>query len=128
MLTSCFLKHLFQETLTFQAKQKPDEIGHKPPVMEMDFRGFLDFAMAMQMPYELASLKFYWRIFDYQQAGYITRSTLSYFLEAILAICEVKEFVTVTCWENSVGRVHFNRCLQYVWSLFVNYFEFLLVA
>ena len=59
MLTPHFLCHLFQETQTFEAPRSPGT-GQSVPVLEMDFRGFLDFAMAINAPNELASLKYFW--------------------------------------------------------------------
>jgi hypothetical protein len=62
MLTPRFLKHLFQETLTFTAAAAASSSSSSSFGLgtEMDFRGFLDFAMAMQLSSETAALKYYW--------------------------------------------------------------------
>lgn len=62
MLTPHFLRHLFQETLTFKSRDPTAVTSDGDVVLEMDFRGFLDFAMAMHSSNEIASLKYYWYV------------------------------------------------------------------
>ena len=72
MLTPHFLRHLFQETLTFKSRDPTAVTSDGDVVLEMDFRGFLDFAMAMHASNEIASLKYYW----YVVLGFRRRSRL----------------------------------------------------
>eukprot|EP00823_Brevimastigomonas_motovehiculus_P009181 TRINITY_DN8845_c0_g1_i1.p1 TRINITY_DN8845_c0_g1~~TRINITY_DN8845_c0_g1_i1.p1 ORF type:complete len:482 (+),score=107.63 TRINITY_DN8845_c0_g1_i1:19-1464(+) len=75
-LSSVFVDRLFQE---YRMYESPDT-GE----MEMDYKTFLDFALAMENKNSPEALHYFWKIFDLQHVGYITVFTLNYFFRAIV--------------------------------------------
>ena len=49
----------------------------------MDFKGFVDFVLAMENRRELQSMSYLFRIMDINHVGYLTKFTLWYFFKDI---------------------------------------------
>jgi len=74
-LTSVTVDRLFQEYRMY----KSDSGG-----MEMDYKTFLDFVLAMQMKETPQSLHYFWKILDLNKTGELTLYTLNYFFKAVV--------------------------------------------
>ena len=68
-LTKSFINRLFEECHTFNG--------------EMDFKGFVDFVLALENRKEYQSLAYLFRILDIDHAGKLTKFTLWYFFRDI---------------------------------------------
>ncbi|KFD69764.1 hypothetical protein M514_11787, partial [Trichuris suis] len=68
-LTKEFVMRVFQESITTDG--------------EMDFRGFVDFSLAMENNNDPAAVNYLFKIFDIRQRGYLDSFSLNYFYRGI---------------------------------------------
>ncbi|XP_076312626.1 serine/threonine-protein phosphatase 2A regulatory subunit B'' subunit gamma-like [Tachypleus tridentatus] len=68
-LTNVFIERVFQEYLTYDG--------------EMDYKTYLDFVLALENRKEPQSLRYFFRILDVQNKGYLNVFSLNFFFRAI---------------------------------------------
>ncbi|XP_040574043.1 serine/threonine-protein phosphatase 2A regulatory subunit B'' subunit gamma isoform X2 [Lepeophtheirus salmonis] len=69
-LTDTFIQRVFQECLTYDS--------------EMDYKTYIDFVLAFENRKSPQSLRYFFRILDIKQQGYLDHFTLNYFFKDIL--------------------------------------------
>jgi len=74
-LTSVFVDRLFQEYLMYKSKESGE--------LEMDYKTFLDFVLAMENRQSPQSIQYFWRILDIQRCGFLNIFSLNYFFRAV---------------------------------------------
>jgi serine/threonine-protein phosphatase 2A regulatory subunit B'' len=75
-LTPVFVDRLFEEYRMYRS----EATRH----MEMDYKTFLDFVLAMNHKESPQSLAYFWKILDVDHKGYITLHTLNFFFKAVV--------------------------------------------
>jgi Ca2+-binding EF-hand superfamily protein len=73
-LTDVFVERLFQEYKMYES-----ESGE----MEMDYKTFLDFMLAMEYRDTKQSIQYFWKVLDIHNCGYLTSMNLNYFFRAV---------------------------------------------
>lgn len=74
-LTGVFVDRMFQEYRMY----KSGDTGE----MEMDYKTFLDFVLAMRNKHTREGMEYFWRLLDIHRKGYLTVFTLNYFFRAV---------------------------------------------
>jgi len=74
-LTAVFVDRLFQEYRMYRS----NETGQ----MEMDYKTFLDFVLAIENKGSPQALQYFWKIFDVQHCGYLTICSLNFFFREV---------------------------------------------
>jgi len=69
-LTTAFIDRVFEECLTYDG--------------EMDYKTFLDFALAMETKVSPQALAFFFRLLDVRKLGYLDRFTINFFFREIV--------------------------------------------
>uniref|UniRef100_A0A914VDD5 Serine/threonine-protein phosphatase 2A regulatory subunit B'' subunit gamma n=1 Tax=Plectus sambesii TaxID=2011161 RepID=A0A914VDD5_9BILA len=69
MLTDTFVERVFQECLTYDG--------------EMDYKGYLDFVLAMENKKDRSALEYFFRILDVRQRGYLDAFAINFFFRSI---------------------------------------------
>ncbi len=82
MLTSTFVERVFQECLTYEG--------------EMDYKGFLDFVLAMENKKDRSSLEYFFRILDVRRRGYLDGFAINFFFRDIQRMLDEDEQQPVT--------------------------------
>jgi len=70
-LTEVFVDRVFQEYLMYKSKESGQ--------LEMDYKTFLDFVLAMDNRSTPQSLQYFWRVLDIQRVGYLNIYSLNFF-------------------------------------------------
>lgn len=73
-LTETFVNHLFQEYRMYEAQDGE---------MEMDYKTFLDFILAMENKSAPESVRYLFKVLDMEHVGYLSVFTLTYFFRAV---------------------------------------------
>lgn len=68
-LTSVFLDQVFQDSFTYDG--------------EMDYKGYLNFVLALENRHEPQALRFLFRFLDIKKQGYLDSFTINYFSRVI---------------------------------------------
>lgn len=68
-LTSVFLDQVFQDAFTYDG--------------EMDYKGYLNFVLAMENSHEPQALRYLFRFLDIKKQGYLDSFTITYFSRVI---------------------------------------------
>jgi len=74
-LTQVVVDRLFQEYRLYQSEKTGD--------LEMDYKTFLDFVLAMRHKNTRQGIEYFWRILDMEGQGYLTTFHLNYFFRAV---------------------------------------------
>ncbi len=74
-LTPVFVDRLFQEYRMYESSETGE--------MEMDYKTFLDFVLAMENKHTPQALNYFWKLLDIQRTGYLTVFALNYFFRAV---------------------------------------------
>lgn len=69
-LTSVFLDLVFQDAFTYDG--------------EMDYKGYLNFVLAMENSHEPQALRYLFRFLDIKNQGYLDSFTINYFSRVII--------------------------------------------
>jgi len=83
MLTDVFIGRVFEEYHTY----KDSETGE----LEMDYKTFLDFALAMANKNTNQAVQYFWKVIDINHTGFIDSFVIHYFFRAILSQIESKK-------------------------------------
>lgn len=75
-LTTEFVDELFQQYRMYSQNEKGE--------MEMDYKTFLDFILAMDNRHTPEAIRYFWRILDMEGKGYLTVHNLHYFFRAVV--------------------------------------------
>jgi Ca2+-binding EF-hand superfamily protein len=75
ILTNAIVDRLFQECRMYKG-----ESGR----LEMDYKAFLDFVLAMQNKDTPQGLAYFWRLLDIDQCGYLTAAHITYFFKSVI--------------------------------------------
>jgi Ca2+-binding EF-hand superfamily protein len=78
VLTQPFVDGLFQQYRMYSLNDK--DAGE----MEMDYKTFLDFVLAMDNKHTPESIRYFFKILDIDGVGYLTLHTLHYFFRAVV--------------------------------------------
>jgi len=76
-LTEAFVDRVFEEIITYKMNEEDGE-------SEMDYKTFLDFALAMENKSTLQALQYFWKLLDVQKTGYLNTFTINYFFRDVL--------------------------------------------
>lgn len=55
----------------------------EPAVLEMDYKAFLDFVLAVEYPHTTAALAYWFRLLDYQGVGYLDAACVRYWYRGV---------------------------------------------
>lgn len=69
-LTRTAVERIFEETITYRP-------------MEMDYKAFLDFLLAMQNITSVEALSYFWRVLDVEKCGRLTQKNIEYFYKDV---------------------------------------------
>ena len=67
------------DALFFTLPLYPGDAG----VLEMDYKAFLDFVLALEYPHSPASLGYFFALLDFQKVGYLDRASVSYWFRHV---------------------------------------------
>lgn len=74
-LTETFVDRLWEEYRMYMSKEGE---------LEMDYKTYLDFVLAMENRHLPQGLTYFWRVFDMEKKGYLTVANLHYFFKSVM--------------------------------------------